>query len=86
MVSPDQAEQAAESLLEPARQKLTVKQEKLARRNAVRTSMLEAFFPAAVGAGGALASIEYFGGSLIGSLIFGAAIGAIVGSMLQKNR
>ena len=85
MVSPDQAKQAADSLLEPAKQELAAKQEKLARRKARRTSLLDALIPAAAGAGAALASIEFFDGSFTGSLIFGSAIGAIAGSVLQKS-
>jgi hypothetical protein len=86
MVSPDQAEQAADSLLEPAKQELAAKQDKLARRKAIRTSLLDALVPAALGAGAALVAIEYLDSTFIGSLIFGSMIGATVGSGLRKSK
>ncbi len=84
MVSPDQAEQAADSLLEPAKQELAARQKKLARRKAIQTSLHESLFPAAVAAGVAIFFVDDIGSPSI-AFFFSAAIGAIAGSMLRKG-
>jgi len=85
MVSPDQAKQAADSLMEPAKRKLAAKQEKIERREATKARTFEALLPAAVAAGVALTSYIEFGSSIGIALFLGVAFGGIVGSAWRKG-
>lgn len=84
MVSPDQAEQAADSLLEPAKKELAAKQKKLARRKALQKGLHESIFPAAVAAGVAIFFADEIGSSIT-AFVFSASIGAIAGSFVRKG-
>ncbi len=84
MISPDQAEQVTDSLLEPAKQELAEKQEKLRRRREARDSFQDAFFPAAVAAGIAIFFGDRFDSPLVAILVC-AAVGAVVAPITRKG-
>lgn len=84
MVSSDQVDQAAESLLEPAKQELAAKQKKLARRKAIRTNFHKAILPAGVAAAVAIALGDDIGNPII-AIFFCSVVGAAAGEMLRKD-
>ncbi|MEM7279037.1 MAG: hypothetical protein AAF385_13000 [Pseudomonadota bacterium] len=84
MISPDQAEQVTDSLLEPAKRELAAKQEKLKRRQVVRYRFHDAFTPAVVAAGVAIYFGDKFNNPFVATFIC-AVIGAVVGITIRKG-
>lgn len=81
MISRDQARQAAKSLLEPSRQDLAKRQQKLAKFDQSRTSPIHAALFAAISA--VLAYDK--SGDLVISVFAGTAIGWAVGAGLRRR-
>ncbi|MDJ0918658.1 MAG: hypothetical protein QNJ05_12905 [Woeseiaceae bacterium] len=88
MVSPEQADKASESLLEPSKTELAARKRKLKERKA---SMIRhrdsALFPAAIGAGVALFArdLAHFSNDAVPFLI-GAIVGWVFGLALQRSQ
>lgn len=85
MISRDQANQASDSLLEPAKENLATKQERLSNRKAIRARKIEALFPAAIASAVVVASIDYFDSPGF-SIFFGTAIGSLAGSRHPSDK
>ena len=84
MVSPDQADKAAESLLQPSKDELSARQQKVARRKADTTKFYGLIAPA-VTAIGALVLVDYLN-SIVLTAIVATAIGWTVGSIVDRIR
>ena len=80
MISRDQARQAAESLLEPSRQDLAKRQQRLARFAQYRESPIYAALFAAISA---VLAFDY-SGNLVISAVAGTAIGWALGAGLRR--
>ena len=84
MVSRDQADKAAESLLQPSKEELSARQQRVARRKADNTKFYKLVVPA-VAAIGALVLVDYLN-SIVLTAIVATAIGWTVGSILDRSR
>lgn len=85
MVSRDQAEKAADSLLEPLRRKLALKQERLSKRNTPAPTMIDWLVATAAAAAAALFAYDY-ADNLAVLLIFGVSVGWFAGLLLRLLR
>ncbi|MDJ0760503.1 MAG: hypothetical protein QNJ19_14005 [Woeseiaceae bacterium] len=88
MVSPEQADKASDSLLEPSKKELAKRQAKLAARKAALVSQrMSPLFPAAVGAAVALLAqdADRFSSDMIPFLI-GAIAGWVFGLVLRRGQ
>jgi glyoxylate carboligase len=89
MISPDQAKKAAESILEPSRQELDARKEKIARmkeEEAVRTTRRRESpaIPALFAAIAALLTVEFSSDFTI-SMVVGTLMGWAVGKLLRLS-
>ncbi len=84
MISPDQAEKAAEGLLQPSKQELAAKQQKLSRRKA-RIDKIHKLIPPAVAAVAALELVDYFESTGY-TVLVAAAIGWGAGLILDRKK
>ena len=82
MISRDQAEQAADSLLEPSKKKLSANQNKRAKLASRRRE--SPFIPAVVAAIATSFSLNYFDDVVI-SMMLGAAIGYFFGWVSRRT-
>ena len=86
MVTPEQADKASDSLLEPSKKELAARQAKLSNRKAAMIRhRLSPLFPAAMGAGVALLmqDSDRFSDDMFPFLI-GAIVGWVFGLLLRK--